>query len=470
MTSRIILCCILLNSLSFPSSAQEVLHIHNGCHFDGDEIEREIYGYAPSNEAQQIISRITAVMGLEQNFTIKAANISNALATVEGDERYILYNTAFLEKIKSGSGTYWSAYCVLAHEIGHHLNFHKFTETDPQRRKRMELKADFFAGSTLQKMGASLSDAQAGIETFSLESESNTHPPKSARLEAIASGWKQAKEGANFKVEPPQYSAPKTVDNEKMAKEWYDKGFVEKDMAKQIEFYSNAIILKSDYADAFINRGNAKLNLGKYNEAIADYDQAIRLKPDYPLAFNNRGIAKNNLNKYAEAIADYDQAIRLKPDFMEAFYSRGLAKYYLSKHNEAIADFDQSIRLKPDYADAFYNRGFTKNNLGKYNEAIADYDQAISLNPKYTDAFNNRGNAKRELGKYTEAIADLDEAIRLDPKNPRPYANKGCALVGLGKYGAAIDSIKEAEKIDASFKTTDWVQKCKQEALSKLKD
>ena len=403
MTSRIILYCFLLNSLSFQSSAQEILRIHNGCHFDGDDIERELYGYTPSNEAQQIISRITSVMGLEQNFTIKAANVNNALATVEGDERYILYNTAFLEKIKSGSGTYWAAYCVLAHEIGHHLNFHKFSETDPQRRKRMELKADFFAGSTLQKMGASLEEAQAGIETFSLSSESNTHPPKSARLEAVASGWKQAKEGVNFKIETPQYATPKTVDNEQLAKEWYDKGKAEKtDMAKKIEFYSNAIKLKSDYAEAYNNRGWAKDELGKYTEAIADYDQAIRLKPDFTAAYNNRGWAKDELGKYTEAIADYDKAIRLKPDFALAF--------------------------------------------------------------------NNRGFTKKELGKYTEAIADYDEAIKLDPKYAKPHANKGCALVGLGKYGAAIDSIREAEKIDTIFKTADWVQKCKQEALSKLKD
>ena len=397
MTSfRIFLFCLIFTAFSAKTHAQELLHIRNGCHFDGDDTERELYGYAPSDEAQEIIGRITAVMGLDQNFTIKSANVANALATTEGRNRYVLYSTTFLENFKRDAQTQWAAYCVLAHEIGHHLNNHDFAENDPKRRKLMELAADRFAGNILQKMGASLEQAQAGINSFSLTGESNTHPPKSARLEAVANGWKQAKEGVNFKVETV------VVDNEKLAKEWYEKGRSESDMNKKIEYYSNAVRFKPDYSSAFYNRGNAKFNLGKYAEAIADYDQVIS--------------------------------------------------------------------LKPDNADAFYGRGLSEVNLGKYTEAITDYDEAIRLKPKYALVFINRGTTKQELGKHSEAIADFDEVIRLSPTYPVSYANKGCSLVALGKYGAAIDSIREAEKLDASLKTKDWVQKCKQEALSKLKD
>ena len=399
-TFRIFLFCLIFTAFSAQTHAQELLHIHNGCHFDGDDTERELYGYDPSDEAQQIIGRITAVMGLDQNFTIKSANVANALATTEGRNRYVLYSTTFLENFKRDAQTQWAAYCVLAHEIGHHLNNHDFAENDPKRRKLMELAADRFAGNILQKMGASLEQAQAGINSFSLTGESNTHPPKSARLEAVANGWKQAKEGVNFKVETV------VVDNEKLASEWFDKGYA----------------------------ANEAKN---YEQAIEYYSNAVRLKPNYPNAFNNRGVAKKELGKHSEAIVDYDQAIRLKPDYANAYSNRGWSKYILGRKTEAIIDYDQAIRLKPDFAIAF----------------------------------NNRGVVKRELGKHSEAITDFDEAIRLDPKYPQSYANKGCSLVALGKYGAAIDSIREAEKLDASFKIAgSWIQQCKQEALTKLKD
>ena len=45
-----------------------------------------------------------------------------------------------------------------------------------------ELEADKFAGGILFRLGATLEEAQAGVNTFSLASDSKTHPPKRARL------------------------------------------------------------------------------------------------------------------------------------------------------------------------------------------------------------------------------------------------------------------------------------------------
>lgn len=430
MNTQSLLFVVLCLLFAADVNAQELFRITRGCHYDGDDTAREVYTYPPSQEMQKILQRISAAMGLESNFILKSANVTNALATTERGQRYILYSTTFLENFKREARTQWAAYSVLAHEIGHHLNYDDFGETDSQRRKKMELAADRFAGNILQKMGATLEEAQAGINSFSLPHETATHPPKSARLEAVASGWKQAQEGIVLQMG--------TVDKDKLAQEWFGKGY-----------------------KAYENK--------EYEKAIADCTEAIRLKPDYAEAFNCRGGAKHYLGKYAEAIGDYDQAIRLKPDHAEAFYNRGLAKNKLGKYTEAIADHDQAIRLKPDNPDAFLDRGFAKKNLGKYTEAIADYDQVIRLKPD-ADAFNNRGVAKKNLGKYPEAIADYDQAIRLDPNHARAYANKGCAIVAMNdksRLGEAIDLINKALGMDSSLS---YAKDCKNTALEKLKE
>ena len=208
MNKRTPISLVIFLFIFFKTTAQERIHIQNGCHFDGSESGQDLYAYPSSNEAQQIVSRLTAAIGLEQNFTIKSANVTNALATTEGGQRYILYSTTFLENFKRDARTQWAAYCVFAHEMGHHLNNHNFAEINTSKRKSMELKADIFAGNILQKMGATLEEAQAGINTFSLKGESNTHPPKSARLEAVAQGWKQAQETQGEKVSKKIEPAP----------------------------------------------------------------------------------------------------------------------------------------------------------------------------------------------------------------------------------------------------------------------
>ena len=48
---------------------------------------------------------------------------------------------------------------------------------------------------------------------------------------------------------------------------------------------------KHSTAEAYYNRGNALLMLGKYEDAVTSYDQALKLKPDWSQAFENRQLA-----------------------------------------------------------------------------------------------------------------------------------------------------------------------------------
>ena len=176
------------------SNAQSLITVKHSCSFDGEELDQDFYTFDASNEADKIVAEIVASVSLQKNFIVKSSDCKNALATTDGGKRYILYNTSFLEQFKKDARTKWAAYCVMAHEIGHHLNGHDFQVTDKRKRKSMELEADIFAGGVLYSLGASLSDAKAGIDLLQANGESNTHPPARARAEAIASGWKKKEE------------------------------------------------------------------------------------------------------------------------------------------------------------------------------------------------------------------------------------------------------------------------------------
>lgn len=63
----------------------------------------------------------------------------------------------------------------------------------------------------------------------------------------------------------------------------------------------------------FVERGNAYLNKGDYDQAVADYDTAISLDPNCAAAYGRRGDAYFNKRDYDRAIADYDAALRRDP-------------------------------------------------------------------------------------------------------------------------------------------------------------
>lgn len=79
----------------------------------------------------------------------------------------------------------------MAHEIGHHLSGHTLDGLGSRPKK--ELEADRFSGFILQKMGATLDQATATVNTFS-EEGSRTHPGRSARVAAVTNGWKAGKD------------------------------------------------------------------------------------------------------------------------------------------------------------------------------------------------------------------------------------------------------------------------------------
>ena len=139
---------------------------------------------------------------------------------------------------------------------------------------------------------------------------------------------------------------------------------------KAISFFNHAIRLKSDFSEAYLNRGSAKFALKKHNEAITDYDKVLELDPDFVEVYTNRGIAKNALGKHKEAVADHDKTILLKPDFAAAYNNRGIAKVDLGQYESAILDYNETIRLKPDFAGVYSNRGIALAALGQYESAL----------------------------------------------------------------------------------------------------
>ncbi len=96
---------------------------------------------------------------------------------------------------------------------------------------------------------------------------------------------------------------------------------------------------------AFFSMGNILSEGGWVREAISAYDMALRLKSDYAEAYYNRGTAKTLIAEYQLAIDDFDEAIRLRPEFVEAYYNRGEAKLALNESEASRPDFRTALKL-----------------------------------------------------------------------------------------------------------------------------
>ena len=142
------------------------------------------------NDAAMLADQIVKAAGLKPNFKIAEAQVPNAMAVVHQGKRYILYNPKFIQVLTRATGTKWAAASVLAHEIGHHLYSNSINKG--KTPLATELEADEFSGYVLQKMGATLEEAQAAMKILGTSYATRTHPARADRIGSIAEGWQNA--------------------------------------------------------------------------------------------------------------------------------------------------------------------------------------------------------------------------------------------------------------------------------------
>jgi predicted O-linked N-acetylglucosamine transferase (SPINDLY family) len=97
---------------------------------------------------------------------------------------------------------------------------------------------------------------------------------------------------------------------------------------------------------AYSSRAFALKHLRRFDEALASYEQAILLKSDEVETYLNRGAVLQELHRHEEALASFERASALDPHRAEAFQGHAFSLLALSRYEEAIASFDRSIALK----------------------------------------------------------------------------------------------------------------------------
>src|SRR5208283_4385691 len=181
------------------------------------------------------------------------------------------------------------------------------------------------------------------------------------------------------------------------ATEWYKKGLEAYGPIRRleaIEAYNKAIELNPDMARAYLERGNAHLARGNYEQAIKDLSKAIELKinykPDYALAYVYRGAAYENSGNLKQAIKDYSKAIEVTPGKADFYNARGFAYSKLGNYQRAIKDYSKAIKLTSDVVErqiAYYFRGLAYIKISNHQHAIADFKIAARLGDENSQEF-----------------------------------------------------------------------------------
>ena len=170
------------------------------CSFPGGPLAHEVRYLPVKANVRHTVLQIVQRSGLVPNFVVGQGNVPNAAAglrrTVQGgQERLILYNPDFLDRVARATRTDWANTSIIAHEIGHHLQGH--TLQSGGSRPLIELEADEYSGFMMARLGSSLAQAQIAMRTLASDTGSASHPAKDQRLAAIARGWQRGRDSGH---------------------------------------------------------------------------------------------------------------------------------------------------------------------------------------------------------------------------------------------------------------------------------
>lgn len=242
--------------------------------------------------------------------------------------------------------------------------------------------------------------------------------------------------------------------NEKDAELFFIQGneaYKKRDFEKAIGFFSEAIEKTPSFADAYNNRGSAKLASDDINGAITDFEKAVSLDKDFILAKYNLADALSNTDRLDESLALLNSIEKKYQD--SSFYFVTLSNIYIQKNKfpDASQVLQRALSLENTNDKALTNLGYLQYQEKEYQQAKVNFEKAIEINPKQDFALNNLSLVYAHEDNFKEAIILVDKALALN-KNVLYENNKGFYLLNIGNLKAGkelIDRTLEENKSNA---------------------
>ena len=97
------------------------------------------------------------------------------------------------------------------------------------------------------------------------------------------------------------------------AKDQGTEQFKQKNFAKAIELYTEAITENPSDHTIYGNRSAAYANLKQYQKALGDGEKCIELKPDWGKGYHRKGTALHGLGKLEDSVHAFEDGLKVDP-------------------------------------------------------------------------------------------------------------------------------------------------------------
>ena len=183
-----------------------------------------------------------------------------------------------------------------------------------------------------------------------------------------------------------------------------------------VEAFRESVALEPEEPDGHRLLAHALLVSGRKDEAIEPATRAVALSPDDPLSHLTLGFAYAGTRHRAKTREAAEAAVRLAPDNVDVLADAASLVFPLApKDAERFAK--RALELDPSHSSARMTRGLIElRKFGGAERARDHFRSVLQTDPQNVDALNNLGIALQRLGWEDEAQQKFERALEIAPR------------------------------------------------------
>ena len=243
------------------------------------------------------------------------------------------------------------------------------------------------------------------------------------------------------------------------------------DFKLALKRWSEAVVKFPENIVFQVEKGNALINLSRFDEAEAVFQQLIEKYPDRPSGYEGcarlaqslgdwelalkrwseavvkfpgksgfqvkKGNVLINLSRFDEADAVFQQLIEKYPNRPSGYEGCAMVAHYLADWELALERWENAIAKLPDYFNFYLQKGDVLANLFRYEEAEIWWQKVIALYPDRHEGLFRSAALARRLGNRELALQTFERAIEKFPWLILAYCEAARELIAMGRFAEA---------------------------------
>lgn len=203
------------------------------------------------------------------------------------------------------------------------------------------------------------------------------------------------------------------------------------------EEYFLASFLIQDGATSRAQYGDLLVELGRFEDALAQYKKAIEIFPTFASAHARMGDALRRMGRMDQAFAAYQKAESIKSGLPAATIGLGIMYADQNRIDEAIAKFKQLADTHADHGQAWLNLGKALMTKGDLDAAEESLRRALEIPAVKAEASYGLGVVQSKRGNLADTVRLYEDAIAHKPSFTPPVEELAQHYINSKKPGDA---------------------------------